>query len=89
MDFQSTALPTELSRQPLIKTGGADDLTISLFTSNSKFMAELTGFVLSSHFRSLQRRELLQLSLQSALSNPVKYAPMAYFTRLNYIIIYQ
>ena len=26
MDFQSTALPTELSRQPLIKTGGADGI---------------------------------------------------------------
>ena len=26
MDFQSTALPTELSRQPVIKTGGADGI---------------------------------------------------------------
>ncbi|GAH52141.1 unnamed protein product [marine sediment metagenome] len=26
MDFQSTALPTELSRQHLIKTGGADGI---------------------------------------------------------------
>ncbi len=52
MDFQSTALPTELSRQHLIKTGGAGG--ICSFVS----------------LRSLQRRGLLHLKIQSVLSNP-------------------
>ena len=71
MDFQSTALPTELSRQPLIKTGGADG--ICSFVSLS-FAAET---------------RTPSSSTQSVFSNPVKYAPMAYFTQFNYIIIYQ
>ena len=54
------------------------------------FMAEREGFGLSSRFASsLQSRRLLPLLLQSVFSNPVKYAPTAYFTKFTRINDYR
>ena len=66
MDFQSTALPTELSRQHLIKTGGADGICsfVSLsFAAETQTPSSSTQSVFSNPVKYALMAYFTQLSL--------------------------
>ena len=78
MDFQSTALPTELSRlcSPK-KTGHATGMFYSI-TQN--FLAELTGFGLSSRLLARCRAADSLTFVRSVLSNPLEHATGMFYS---------